>query len=115
MTLWPCSLKEDTGVLASLQGVDKINENMRQQIEDSEDFRQVLRKKAKNHYRSAGLQCLIAGNFEEWSIAMLGIVVHIKRTQKKMIRHRHHCNTCKDAGRQGDGEILHRCGCEADR
>lgn len=41
------SLKEDTGVLASLQGVDKINENMRQQIEDSEDFRQVLRKKTK--------------------------------------------------------------------
>ena len=71
------SLKEDTGVLASLQGVDKINENMRQQIEDSEDFRQVLRKKAKNHYRSAGLQCLIAGNFEEWSIFVLSIVVRI--------------------------------------
>ena len=50
------SLKEDTGVLASLQGVDKINENMRQQIEDSEDFRQVLRKLQQVMNSRGGIQ-----------------------------------------------------------
>ena len=50
------SLKEDTGVLASLQGVDKINENMRQQIEDSEDFREVVRKLQKAMNSRGGIQ-----------------------------------------------------------
>ncbi|MDO4838967.1 MAG: hypothetical protein Q4B32_11340 [Clostridia bacterium] len=50
------SLKEDTGVLASLQGVDKINENMRQQIEDSEDFREVVRKLQKVMNSRGGIQ-----------------------------------------------------------
>ena len=76
MTLGPCSLKEDTGVLASLQGVDKINENKRQQIEDSEDFRQVLRKKTKTILKHR-VTCLIGGNLGEWSIFVLSIVVRI--------------------------------------